>query len=120
MVDVSVEGDRAVFNVEGLHKLWSFRSRLEIPIEHITGAEVNPDQARRWWHGIKLLGTDAGPVFAAGMFFYHGELVFWDVNDPMNTIIVSLEHETYKKLIVEVADPASAVKALKAAAAGRF
>jgi len=28
MVDVTIDGDRAVFNVEGLHKLWSFRSAI--------------------------------------------------------------------------------------------
>jgi hypothetical protein len=39
------------------------------------------------------------------MFVYHGEIVFWDVNDPAKTIIVSLDHEFYKKLIIEVADP---------------
>jgi len=117
MVDVSVESDRAVFNVEGLHKLWSFRSRLEIPLEHITGVEVNPDQARRWWHGIKLLGTDGGPVFTAGLFYCHGEMVFWDVNDPAKSIIVSLADETYKRLIIEVADPASVATKLMAAMA---
>jgi len=30
MVDVSIEASRAVFNVEGMHKLWSLRSRLEL------------------------------------------------------------------------------------------
>ena len=93
MVDVTVENDRAIFNIEGLHKLWAFRSRLAIPLAHITGVEVNPDQARHWWHGIKLLGADGGPVFTAGLFYYHGEMVFWDVNDPAKTVIVSLEHE---------------------------
>ena len=115
MIDVSIEASRAVFNVEGLHKLWTFRSRLEIPLTHIIGVEINPDQARHWWHGFKLLGTDGGRVFVAGTFFYHGELVFWDVYDPAKTIIVSLEHEHYKKLIIEVADPAAAARMLNAA-----
>ena len=48
-------------------------------------------------------------LFAAGTFYYHGELVFWDVHDPANTIIVSLAHERYKKLIMEVVDPSEAV-----------
>jgi hypothetical protein len=102
------------------HKLWSLRSRLEIPLAHITGVEVNPDQARRWWHGVKLLGTQGGKVFVAGTFYYHGEMVFWDLNDPAKSIIVSLADETYKKLIVEVADPAAAVGMLKSAVNGRF
>jgi hypothetical protein len=115
MVDVTIQGDRAVFNVEGMHKLWSFRSRIEIPLAHITGVEANPDQVRRWWHGFKLIGTDAAGLFAAGTFYYHGELVFWDITDPAQTIVVSLDHERYKKLIVEVADVGKTVALLSQA-----
>ena len=105
MVHVEIEGDKAVFTVEGFDKLWAFRSRLEIPIAHITKVETDPSAVGRWWHGVKVLGTDLPGLFAAGTFYYHGELVFWDVRDPARTIILSLAHERYKKLIVEVADP---------------
>ena len=115
MVEVSVEGDRVVFTIEGLDKLWAFRSRLEIPIAHLTGIEVDPDAVGRWWHGIKLMGTDVPGVFAAGTFYYHGELVFWDVHNPARTIIVSVDHERYKKLIIEVADPEATTDQLRAA-----
>ena len=118
MVDVSIEDGRAVFAVEGLHKLWAFRSRIEIPLDHITGVEVNNDQVGRWWHGFKLVGTDAPGLFAAGTFYYHGELVFWDVRDPARTVIVSLEHERYKKLIIEVADPAATAALLRTIVSG--
>jgi hypothetical protein len=118
VVDVRVQGDRAVFTVEGLHKLWSFRSQIEIPLTHITGVEANPDQVRRWWHGFKLIGTDAAGLFAAGTFYYHGELVFWDISDPSQTIVVSLDHERYKKLIIEVADVEETVARLRSAAGG--
>jgi hypothetical protein len=115
MVDVMVQGDRAVFNVQGMHQLWAFRSQIEIPLAHITDVEANPDQVRRWWHGFKLIGTDAAGLFAAGTFYYHGELVFWDITDPAQTIVVSLEHERYKKLIVEVSDVEGTVARLRAA-----
>jgi len=113
MVEIDVEGDRVVFEIEGLDKLWSLRSRLEIPLAHITDVEANEDQVGRWWHGLKLWGSDVPGLFAAGTFFYHGELVFWDVHDPAKTIIVSLDHERYKKLILEVADPAAAITRLR-------
>ncbi|HUK35043.1 MAG TPA: hypothetical protein VLV86_14085 [Vicinamibacterales bacterium] len=119
MVDVSVENGRAIFVVEGMHKLWSLRSRIEIPLEHISGAEVNHEQVGKWWHGFKLIGTDAPGLFAAGTFYYHGELVFWDVHDTTKTIIVSLEHERYKKLIVEVANPQETAAVLNDALARR-
>jgi len=115
VVDVTIQGSRVVFVVRGIDKLWSFKGEIEIPLAHITGVEANPDQVRRWWHGFKLLGTDVPGMFAAGTFYYHGELVFWDVHDPARTVIVSLEHERYKKLIVEVSDVADTVARLGAA-----
>jgi hypothetical protein len=115
MVDVTIEGDRAVFEVEGWDKMWSLRSRLEIPLAHITGAEVNTEEVRRWWRGFRVAGTSVPTVFTAGTFYYHGELVFWDIRDPADTIIVSLEHERYRKLIIEVRDPAAVVARLQSA-----
>ena len=115
MVDVTIHDDRARFKVEGLDKLWSFRSVIEILLAHITGVEADPDQVGRWWHGIKVIGTDVPGLFAAGTFYYHGELVFWDVRHPASTVIVSLEHERYKKLIIEVSDVAATVERLRTA-----
>jgi hypothetical protein len=119
MVNVSVDDDRAVFEVEGMHRLWALRSRMEIPLAHITGVEHDPDQVGRWWHGFKLTGTDMPGLFAAGTFYYHGELVFWDVHRPEDTVIVSLDHERYKKLIIEVDDPDAVVEILTTGRAGR-
>lgn len=113
MVNVTIVGEHAVFEVEGLHQLWALRSRVEIPLTHITGADFDPPQVGRWWHGWKLVGTEVPGLFAAGTFYYHGELVFWDVHDPASTVIVSLNHEHYKKLIVEVADPEDVVRRLR-------
>src|SRR5262245_30897615 len=117
MVDVTVLGDRAVFEVEGMDRLWAFRSRVEVPLAHITDAEFDPAQVGTWWHGWKVLGTDVPGLFAAGTFYYHGELVFWDVHDLNKAVIVSVTHERYKKLIVEVADPADVVRRIRAALA---
>jgi hypothetical protein len=118
MVDVTLDGDRLLFQVEGLHKLWAFRSHLEVPLAHVTAVEINEQQVGNWWHGFKLLGTEMPGVLGAGTFVYHGQMVFWDVHDPKKTIIISLEHEFYKKLIIEVDDP-SATAALLQAALGR-
>ena len=113
MVDVTVNGPSAVFEIKGIDKLWSFRSRIEIPLEHITGVEHNPDNVGRWWHGFKMIGADMPGLFAMGTFYYHGELVFWDVHDVEKTVVVSLTHERYKQLIVEVADPDATVSLIR-------
>ena len=113
MVDITIRGDRVSFRVEGFHKLWAFRNELDIPLAHVTGVEADPQQVGKWWHGLRIAGTDVPGLFAAGTFFYHGELVFWDVRHPEQTIIVSLAHERYKKLIVEVESPSSSVQELR-------
>ncbi len=118
MVNVSVDGNRAIFTVEGMHKLWAIKSQIEIPLAHITGVDVNTEQVNAWWHGFKLIGTDMPGLFAMGTFYYHRELVFWDVTDLSRTIIVSLEHERYKKLIIEVDDPAATAAMLRALRVG--
>jgi len=119
MVTVEVDVDRVVFEVQGLHKVWALRSRLEIPLAHIISIETDPERTGAWWHGWKLMGTDVPGVFAAGTFYQRGELVFWDVRDPSRAVIVSLDDERYKKLIIEVADPDAVVNSVRTALAAR-
>ena len=88
MVDISIRDDRVLFRVEGLHKLWAMRSELDIPLAHVVDVEINHDQIGQWWHGFKLIGTDAPGLFAAGTFYYHGELVFWEPAFDLNRAIL--------------------------------
>lgn len=113
MVEVSVSGGKAVFEVEGWHKLWSLRSRLEIPLDHVRGVRADPAPAMGWFDGLKLSGTGLPHVFRAGTFYQDGELVFWDVRHPEKTLVVELEDEHFAKLVVEVEDPAATVRLLE-------
>jgi len=47
MVEVSIEGTSAVFTVRGADKLWSLRSHLEIPLEHIRDVHADPAESLR-------------------------------------------------------------------------
>lgn len=113
MIEISVAGDKAVFEVEGIDKLWTLRSRLEIPLAHIRAVRADPSAARGWWHGIRLLGTNLPGILTAGTFHQDGNNVFWDVHDPERTIVLVLDHEFYDQLIIEVAEPSKAVAFLE-------
>lgn len=115
MVNVSIEGDRVRFNVERWDKLWALRSHLEIPLEHIREARVDPEPARGWWHGLRLPGTQIPGVLTAGTFYQHDGAVFYDVHDPERTIVLELDHEHYRRLVIEVEDPARVAANLQAA-----
>jgi hypothetical protein len=110
MVELTVEGDRLIFEVEGWDKLWALKSRLSIPLRHVKGARVDEDAAKGWWHGVRITGADLPGVITAGTFYRKGRLVFFDVHKPENTIVVDLDHEDYDQLVLQVQDPAVAVK----------
>lgn len=114
MIDISIHGSTAVFEVEGLNKLWALKSRLEIPLANIRSVRVDPEAARGWWKGIRAPGTHVPGVIAAGTFYRSGKRIFWGVRDPDQTIVVDLEDEDYDALIVQVDDPAGAVEVLEA------
>jgi hypothetical protein len=116
MVEISLNEEKAVFEVEGWDKLWSLRSRLEISLAHIKDVHADPQPAMGWFDGLKLMGTGIPNVFRAGTFYQDGNFVFWDVRHPEKTIVIDLEHEHFGKLVVEVADPDAAVKLLGEAA----
>jgi len=111
VVDISIEGDRVNFNVEGWDRLWALKSQLSIPLVHIRG--VDPESARGWWHGLRLLGTQIPGLLTAGTFYQSAGIVFYDVHDPERTIVLELEHEKYSRLIVEVEDTSNAVATIK-------
>jgi hypothetical protein len=113
MVDISIDGDRVHFEVRGWDKVWTLRSELSIPLAHVTGVALDPDSARGWWHGLRLLGTQLPGVITAGTFYEHGGIVFYDVHDPDKTIVLELDHERYERLIVEVENPEEAVALIR-------
>jgi hypothetical protein len=60
-------------------------------------------------------GTNIPGVLTAGTFYQDGRRVFWDVHNPDNTVVIELRDERYNELIVEVADPQTAVEMVKGA-----
>jgi len=113
MVEVSIDGDAAIFELQNLHKLWALRSRLEIPLRHIAAVHADPDITLGLFERLKVAGAYMPGVLAAGTFWEHGGLVFWDVFDRTHAIVVELKDETYKRLVVEVANPAEVVDLLR-------
>jgi hypothetical protein len=115
LVEISIADGMAVFHVHGMDKFWAFRSQIQIPLVHITGAIVDTEAARGWWHGLRMPGTQIPGVITAGTFYQHGRRVFYDVHDPDNTIVITLNHEKFDQLVVEVADPEAEVTKIVAA-----
>ena len=95
---VEVHGDHLVIDVRGVEKAMKLLSRLRIPLEHVQGAEADPEIEHTLWRGWRIPG-----VHLPGVRFY-------DVHGHRDkTIVIRLKDETYDRLIVEVPDPAEVV-----------
>ena len=113
MTEVELTRDALVVHVQGMDRLWALKSRLEIPLAHLVGAEVDPQVARGWHKGIRAGGTHVPGVITAGTFYQEGERVFWDVHDPEKTVVIRLKDERYSRLVIEVEDPPATVAAIR-------
>ncbi|PWT91393.1 MAG: hypothetical protein C5B55_08195 [Blastocatellia bacterium] len=115
MVDITIVENNVIFEVHGWDKVWSLRSQLTISLSHIKHVHADPEPAMGWLDGLKIAGAAVPNIFRAGTFYQQGELVFWDVRHPENTIVIELSHERYKKLIIEVANPQAEVQKISTA-----
>jgi hypothetical protein len=116
MAEVEIAQDALIVHLEGMDRLLTLRSRLEVPLSHVAGAEVDPEEARRRWHGIMERGVWVPGPITAGTFYREGELVFWDVHDPEKTVVIRLKDERYRRLVIEVKDPEATVALVNEAA----
>jgi hypothetical protein len=115
VAEVELTGDALIVHVRGMDRLWALKSRLEIPLAHVVGAEIDPEVTQGWRKGIRAPGTHVPGVITAGTFYQEGERVFWDVHDPESTVVIHLKDDLYARLVIEVDDPASTAAAIQGA-----
>ncbi len=115
MAEVELAESTLIVHVRGMDRLWALKSRLEIPLTHVVGAEVDPQVAQGWRKGIRAPGTHVPGVITAGTFYQDGERVFWYVHDPERSVVIQLKDERYARLVIEVDDPLATAVAIQGA-----
>jgi hypothetical protein len=114
MAQIDIDGDTLVVKVEGLDKLWAFKSRLDIPLANVRGATIDPGIVAEP-KGVRAPGAHVPGVIVAGTFRTEGERVFWNVHNPANAIVIELSDERYARLVIEVDDPRDTVDRIERA-----
>lgn len=113
MNEITVTADELVVVPHGLDKLWSFTRELRIPLTHVRGATADPgviDEPR----GMRAPGL-AMPGKYAGSFHRDGDVTFWNVSDPRDNLVIELQDEKYRRLVLTVTDPAGEERRINAA-----
>lgn len=107
MVSIELTLDELVVRVRGWDKLHTMRSSLTVPLGHVTGVRVHPQEARfddaivDSWRGV---GTYVPGKLAAGTCFVSDGRAFFDVRDPARAIAIDLRDEGVQHIVVELSD----------------
>ena len=92
MVNITKTENDFVFEVKGLHKLWALKSEIRIPTEHVVKAYQDETQIKNF-NIAKIIGTNMPYGLHAGTFYQNGGVIFMDVANKKNAIIVDLKDE---------------------------
>ncbi len=115
MAEVEISGSTLVVHIRGADMIFALAARLEVPLAHIAGVDVDVPDARNAFHGLRMGGANVPGVITAGRFLQHGAWTFWDVHDPNRAIAIRLHDESYSRLVVGVDNPQAAAATINAA-----
>lgn len=114
MATITVGDGRLHIDIHRLDKLWTLTSSLTIPLDHVRGATADPTIASEP-KGLRGPGAHVPGVLVAGTFHQDGERVFWDVHDVAKAVVIELEDEKYRRLVVEADDPRATAERIEQA-----
>lgn len=117
MVELTVENNHLIVEVQGLHKLWALKRRLEVPLDCVRNVGRDPEALREAWKWVRWPGTYVPGLIMAGSYRRGGRWIFVDVRlrNREKLLVVDLAHHAYDQLIVEVADPDAASRLVQKA-----
>lgn len=113
---LEVRGTTLVVNVNKRDKGSTYTPTLTIPLEHVLGAEADPQIEREMWRAwafgrpgfwrSRIFGEDGGHRAPdPGVRFYNPRH-----SCAHKAVVVRLRGEAYERLVVEVEDPEDAVE----------
>jgi hypothetical protein len=109
IVDGNIE-----FELHGVDEFLSIKRTITIPLDHVVSVSTD----RVPWQPFKqtkIVGASLPGVVKDGRFLSTEGVMFFEMHDPDKCITVSLDHETYKKIVFEVEDKEEAARQINEA-----
>jgi hypothetical protein len=108
MATLEIKDQSLVVTIEGIDKLFTFRSTISVPLPHIVGLAVRPDLSNIMYMPVETQFRGVrvpGAVVVGTLILADGSgNVFCDVRDQSRAIVIDLAHDQFKRLIVELTD----------------
>ena len=115
---ITVVGDKLVFEIRGLDEILAIKHSLEVPLEHVLYASAE-DTNCQVFQAVKVAVARIPGLVMDGRFLSKDGLLFFDMHHPDRCVTVTLDHETYKKIVFEVEDKERTAKMINDAVAKR-
>ena len=91
---------------------------VDVPLLHVVSVNAaEPHDVKRWNKGIRLADIQIPGLMTSGIYRQDGQLVWWDVGRGTKAIVITLHDERFTRAVVEVDDPADALRMLDQALA---
>jgi hypothetical protein len=114
MVEISLRGDLLQIDVLGWSRLWSLKSRLDVPPQHVRRIRRDGQLPQGFW--LRWPGTSIPGIIKAGSFWNGRRSSLWDVRRrPDKVVVIELSGWKYDYVVVEVENPALTVEQVRAA-----
>ncbi len=117
MTRIDITDGRLIIEVLGWDKLWSFKSQLEFPLEHVTTIRPWNKESDGGFLGLRAPGTYWPGVIIAGTYYRNGEKKFYAVHDFSRALVIELTGEKYARVVVEVENLEAALRIIENARA---
>lgn len=113
MATISVANGHIVIRIEGLDRLYVMRSRIEVYLDRVLGARLDDGETAVLTPDVATTRSLMGTLFAVG------DVIVCDVRDPGQTVTIDLDDERFRRLVVGVDAPATAMAVINRAVAAR-
>ncbi|OPZ29441.1 MAG: hypothetical protein BWZ02_01004 [Lentisphaerae bacterium ADurb.BinA184] len=116
MVSIETAGDDVTLRVLGSHRMWAVKRTIRFKRQQVVTAA--PAERGLWPPWCRCPGTALPWVIVAGTYYGRGRKEFWDHVRKGKAIRIDLRNGPYTRIVVDVADPETALAALAPPASG--
>jgi hypothetical protein len=125
MASIEITPRELVVRIRGLDKLLAMRTHLSVPLAHVAGVREQAEEAH--FDDAVVDSSRGAGIFlrgrvAAGSLQLADGRSFYDVHDPRKAIVIDLEAEPFRHIVVELDDesPAAAARRIRSALGRRL
>lgn len=85
-------------------RLWAFHLSPHIDVAIANIRRVSTDEPDMEWYALRAPGTAIPGVFVAGTYYTKRGREFWYVSRSPNYLVLDIEGEYYKRIVLTLAD----------------